>query len=59
MEQNIKGEHSAIAVYQKLLTVVEGKDAIPAHLVLEILEDEVEHEEDLEAILADMMTKVP
>ena len=58
LEQNIKGEQCAINVYQKLLKMVEGKDAITAHLVLEILEDEVEHEEDLEAILQDMKTKV-
>ncbi len=57
LEQNIKGEQCAIEVYQKLLKMVEGKDPITAHLVLEILEDEVEHEEDLEAILADMKTK--
>lgn len=57
VEQNIKGEQCAIAVYQKLLQMVEGKDAITAHMVLEILEEEVEHEEDLEAILADLETK--
>ncbi|MBN2286126.1 MAG: hypothetical protein JXI43_06740 [Tissierellales bacterium] len=58
VEQNIKGEQCAIEVYRNLLKMVEGKDAITAHLVLEILEDEVEHEEDLEAILEDMKTKV-
>jgi len=58
VEQNIKGEQCAIAVYQKLLKMVEGKDVITAHLILEILEDEVEHEEDLEAILEDMKTKI-
>ena len=58
VEQNIKGEQCAIAVYQKLLRMVEGKDSITAHMVLEILEEEVEHEEDLEAILADLGTKV-
>ncbi len=58
LEQNIKGEQCAIAVYQKLLKMVEGKDVITAHLVLEILEDEVKHEEDLEAMLEDMKTKV-
>ncbi|HPB68394.1 MAG TPA: ferritin-like domain-containing protein [Candidatus Omnitrophota bacterium] len=58
LEQNIKGEQCAIEVYQKLLKMVEGKDPITAHLVLEILEDEVKHEEDLEAILADMKTKI-
>jgi len=56
--QNIKGEQCAIEVYQNLLKMVQDKDAITAHLVLEILEDEVEHEEDLEAILADMKTRV-
>lgn len=58
LEQNIKGEQCAIEVYQKLLKMVEGKDPITAHLVLEILEDEVKHEEDLEAILEDMKTKI-
>ncbi len=57
VEQNIKGEQCAIDVYQKLLQMLEGKDPITAHLVLEILEDEVEHEDDLEAILEDMKTK--
>ena len=58
VEQNIKGEQCAIGVYSSLLKLVEGKDPVTAHLVLEILEDEVEHEEDLEAILEDMKTKV-
>ena len=58
LEQNIKGEQCAINVYQKLLKMVEGKDVLTAHLVLEILEDEVKHEEDLEAMLEDMKTKV-
>lgn len=58
LEQNIKGEQCAITVYQKLLKMVEGKDALTAHLILEILEDEVKHEEDLEAMLEDMKTKV-
>jgi bacterioferritin len=58
LEQNIKGEQCAIAVYHKLLKLVDGKDSITAHLVLEILEDEVKHEEDLEAMLGDMKTKV-
>ncbi|MBN1869770.1 MAG: ferritin [Candidatus Omnitrophica bacterium] len=58
LEQNIKGEQCAIEVYRKILKKVEGKDVLTAHLVLEILEDEVKHEEDLEAILQDMKTKV-
>lgn len=58
VEQNIKGEQCAIAVYKKILDFVEGKDPITYHMILAILEDEVEHEEDLEAILADMTTPI-
>jgi len=54
VEQNIKGEQCAIATYQGILDFVAGKDPITHRIVLEILEDEVEHEEDLEAILSDM-----
>jgi bacterioferritin len=54
LKQNIKGEQCAIMTYKKILDYVEGKDPITYHLILEILEDEVEHEEDLESILADM-----
>lgn len=58
LEQNIKGEQCAIEVYNKLLKMVEGKDPLTYHVVLEILEDEVEHEDDLQAILEDLKTKV-
>ena len=51
LQQNIKGEQCAIAVYHKLLEFVKGKDDITYHLVLEILKDEVEHEDDLETVL--------
>jgi bacterioferritin len=54
LDQNIKGEQCAIEVYQKLLETVKDKDPITYNMVLEILEDEVEHEEDLQAILEDM-----
>ncbi len=54
LEQNIKGEQCAIEVYQKLIKFVEGKDPITYHLIEKILEDEVEHEEDLETIQKDM-----
>lgn len=48
LKQNIAGERCAIEVYQKLLEMVAGKDPITEHLVREILEDELEHEQDLE-----------
>lgn len=57
LAQNVKGEQCAIATYKKLLDFVKDKDPITEKIVLEILEDEVEHEEDLQAMLEDM--KVP
>ena len=58
LKQNIKGEQCAIETYKKLLEQVEGKDPITYHMVLEILTDEVKHEEDLETLLADMSAPV-
>jgi bacterioferritin len=57
--QNIKGEQCAIKVYNKLVEMTAGKDPITHKMVLEILTDEVEHEEDLEAILEDIKTLLP
>ncbi|MDD3538782.1 MAG: ferritin-like domain-containing protein [Candidatus Caldatribacteriota bacterium] len=54
LEQNIQGEQCAIEVYQKLSKMLKDNDSITYQLVLEILEDEVEHEEDLEALLEDL-----
>jgi bacterioferritin len=54
VKQNIKGERCAIKFYAELLDFVQGKDSVTEDIVKEILADEVEHEEDLEAILEDM-----
>lgn len=54
LKQNVKGEQCAIDVYRNLAEEAKGTDAITYHLALEIMEDEVEHEEDLEALLEDM-----
>mgnify|MGYP006292754903 CR=1 FL=1 len=54
IKQNIKGEQCAIDVYQKLSSMLKDKDPITYQMVLEILEDEIEHEEDLEALEEDM-----
>ena len=54
LSQNIKGEQCAIDVYNKLLEETRDKDAITYNMSLQILEDEVEHEEDLQAILEDI-----
>ena len=51
--QNIKGEQCAIGVYKKLLDLTKDKDPITYNMVLQILQQEVEHEEDLQALLED------
>jgi bacterioferritin len=56
VEQNIKGEQCAIEVYNKLLGVTKDKDIVTYNLAAEILEEEVEHEEDLQSLLEDMET---
>ncbi len=50
LEQNIKGEQCAIEVYQGLLEFTKDKDPVTYHMALEILEDEIDHEEDLQAL---------
>jgi bacterioferritin len=54
VEQNIQGERCAIDTYQKLTGMVKDADPITYNMTLEILADEVEHEDDLEAILEDL-----
>jgi len=54
LEQNIKGEQCAIDVYNKLANMTKDKDSITYPMMVEILADEVEHEDDLQTILEDM-----
>ncbi|MBD3360195.1 ferritin [Candidatus Peregrinibacteria bacterium] len=54
LEQNIEGEQCAIDVYRKLTELTRDKDEITYFMVLEILKDEVEHEEDLQTLLEDI-----
>lgn len=51
LKQNIEGERCAIAVYEKLIKLTEGKDPISFFMFLEILKEELEHEDDLENLL--------
>lgn len=57
LKQNIKGEQCAIKIYDKLLKMTEGKDILTYHMLHEILEEEVEHEDELEKILSDISAK--
>jgi len=54
LEQNIKAEQCAIGVYDDLMKLTESKDPITYNIALTILEQEVEHEEDLQALLEDL-----
>ncbi len=54
LEQNIAGEQCAISTYDKLLKFVQGKDIVTHNMVMTILEQEVEHEEDLQSLLEDL-----
>lgn len=52
--QNIKGEQCAISVYNKLTQMTKDKDPVTYAMVVQILGDEVEHEDDLQTILEDI-----
>jgi bacterioferritin len=54
LEQNIAGEQCAISVYHALLEEINGKDPVTYNLATQILQDEVEHEEDLQALQEDL-----
>lgn len=54
LEQNIKGEQCAIGVYHRLVGLTRDADPVTHEIVLSILTDEVEHEEDLQAIAEDI-----
>lgn len=54
LEQNIKGEQCAIQTYNALLAETKEGDPVTYNTVLQILQDEVMHEEDLQALLEDL-----
>ena len=53
LAQNIAGEQCAISVYKNLMDVTKDKDMVTYNMALTILQQEVEHEEDLQALLED------
>jgi bacterioferritin len=53
LNQNVKGEQCAIGVYKQLVEMTANKDYVTYNLVLQILQDEVMHEEELQALLED------
>ena len=54
LAQNIAGEQCAISVYKNLMDVTKDKDMVTYNMALTILQQEVEHEEDLQSLQEDL-----
>lgn len=54
LNDSIKGEQCAISTYSQLADMTRDKDIVTYDLISEILADEVEHEEDLQALYDDI-----
>jgi bacterioferritin len=54
LNQNIKGEQCAIRIYSEMLDITRSGDPVTYNLILQILSQEVEHEEDLTALKEDL-----
>ena len=54
LEDTIKGEQCAIDTYSKIAEMTKDKDIVTYDIVSSILADEVEHEEDLQALHDDI-----
>ncbi|MDD4149801.1 MAG: ferritin-like domain-containing protein [Bacteroidales bacterium] len=54
LNQNLKGERCAIQRYQDIAEFTNGKDHATYQMAVQIMNDELEHEEDIEAWLNDL-----
>lgn len=54
LKQNISGEQCAINVYRNIIEATKDKDPVTYNMALQILQDEVTHEEDLQALKEDI-----
>ena len=54
LEQNVAGEQCAISAYKQLMDTTKDKDMVTYNLALTILQQEVEHEEDLQSLEEDL-----
>ena len=54
LDQNIAGEQCAISAYKGLMDATKDKDMVTYNMALTILEQEVEHEEDLQSLREDL-----
>jgi bacterioferritin len=58
LEQNIRGEQCAISVYDSLMKKTRDTDQITYNIALQIIEQELEHEQDLQDLLQDLQLMV-
>ncbi len=54
LKQNIKGEQCAIKTYSHILDITREGDPVTYNMILQILSQEVEHEEDLSSLQEDI-----
>lgn len=54
LNQNLDGERCAIERYQEIAAFTEGKDYSTYQMAVNILNDELEHEEDIESWITDI-----
>lgn len=54
LEQNLNGERCAIKRYQEIADFTNGKDHSTHQMAVQILNDELEHEEDIESWITDI-----
>ncbi len=58
LDQNIAGEQCAISTYKDLMDLTKDKDMVTYNMALTILQQEVEHEEDLQSLKEDLVLMV-
>jgi len=58
LEQNLKGERCAIQHYQEIANYTNGKDYATYQMAVTILNEEIEHENDIEEWLTDIQRMV-
>jgi len=54
LDENIAGEQCAISAYKQLMDATKDKDMVTYNMALTILQQEVEHEEDLQSLREDL-----
>lgn len=54
LKENIAGEQCAIDTYKKIMDATKDRDMVTYNMALTILEQEVEHEEDLQSLQEDL-----